>query len=585
MTNGETLIVQVAIKPISTLTKPLRSVDVHTKEPQAAHKERTDSTVVPAAGVVGEAMLALTLARAYREKFGGDHIDDVRAAIDAYRASTADRVSGPESASIVFVGFMGAGKSSAARAAARVLGADYVDTDDLIAAEIPGGSIAGFFREHGEDGFRELEERIVARGARTAGRGRRPRRRRGRERAGPRSARRPRHRLVPGRGAGRLGALPAAPTGRWRATATASSAATAPACRSTRSARGPSSRRRRADRRRRRAVARPAPRRPRRAHVLVAIAVGRAVRRWSDPAATKLLDEGPAALRPGTRLFGLADRDAFAAVGELIPAVEGDGPIEVAGGEQSKSLAAADSLLRELARTGVRRDDALCAFGGGVAGDLVGFCAAVYQRGVPVVQVPTTLVAQVDSAYGGKTGVDLPEGKNYVGAFHQPAVVLTDPAALATLPAAELAAGFAEVVKTALIAGGQLWDRVRALIAIDAGTVAAARLRLRADEARRRRRRRARRPACGRCSTSATPSAMAIEAASGYSPLSPRRGDLDRARRGAPSLRRRRARDRGRAPCSSAPGCRSSSTRGSTPTRSSTRSGATRSGRPRGSAS
>ncbi len=85
MTNGEPLIVQVAIKPISTLTKPLRSVDIHTKEPQAAHKERTDSTVVPAAGVVGEAMLALTLARAYREKFGGDHIDDVKAAIAAYR--------------------------------------------------------------------------------------------------------------------------------------------------------------------------------------------------------------------------------------------------------------------------------------------------------------------------------------------------------------------------------------------------------------------------------------------------------------------------------------------------------------------
>ncbi len=85
MTNGEALIVQVAIKPISTLTKPLRSVDVHTKEPKQAHKERTDSTVVPAAGVVGEAMLALVLAAAYREKFGGDHIDDVRAAIAAYR--------------------------------------------------------------------------------------------------------------------------------------------------------------------------------------------------------------------------------------------------------------------------------------------------------------------------------------------------------------------------------------------------------------------------------------------------------------------------------------------------------------------
>jgi chorismate synthase len=85
MTNGEPLIVEAAIKPISTLTKPLRSVDIHSKEPMQAHKERTDSTVVPAAAVVGEAMLALTLAGAYREKFGGDHIDDVRAAVAAYR--------------------------------------------------------------------------------------------------------------------------------------------------------------------------------------------------------------------------------------------------------------------------------------------------------------------------------------------------------------------------------------------------------------------------------------------------------------------------------------------------------------------
>ncbi len=85
MTNGETLIVQAAIKPISTLTKPLRSVDTQTKEPAQAMRERTDSTVVPAAGVVAEAMVALVLARCYREKFGGDHIDDVLAALEAYR--------------------------------------------------------------------------------------------------------------------------------------------------------------------------------------------------------------------------------------------------------------------------------------------------------------------------------------------------------------------------------------------------------------------------------------------------------------------------------------------------------------------
>jgi shikimate kinase/3-dehydroquinate synthase len=113
------------------------------------------------------------------------------------------------------------------------------------------------------------------------------------------------------------------------------------------------------------------------------------------------------------------------------------------------------------------REDHLVALGGGVVGDLGGLCAHLYQRGVPVIQLPTTLVAQVDSAYGGKTGVDLPEGKNYAGAYHQPAAVLADTATLSTLPAEELAAGFVEVVKTGLLAGGSLWERVRSLDAID----------------------------------------------------------------------------------------------------------------------
>ncbi|HEX3452056.1 MAG TPA: 3-dehydroquinate synthase family protein, partial [Solirubrobacteraceae bacterium] len=86
--------------------------------------------------------------------------------------------------------------------------------------------------------------------------------------------------------------------------------------------------------------------------------------------------------------------------------------------------------------------------------------AATYQRGIPVVQIPTTLVAQVDSAYGGKTGVDLPQAKNYIGAYHQPAGVLVDPATLESLPERELAAGWVEVLKTALIAGGELWEAV-----------------------------------------------------------------------------------------------------------------------------
>ena len=137
------------------------------------------------------------------------------------------------------------------------------------------------------------------------------------------------------------------------------------------------------------------------------------------------------------------------------------GRVAIMPGEQSKTVAHAEIVWTELARGGMTRRDVVVALGGGVVGDLAGFCAATYQRGVRYVQVPTTLVAQVDSAYGGKTGVDLAEAKNYVGAFHQPSAVITDTATLDTLPYAELAAGYAEVLKTALIAGGDLWDRVR----------------------------------------------------------------------------------------------------------------------------
>jgi shikimate kinase / 3-dehydroquinate synthase len=135
--------------------------------------------------------------------------------------------------------------------------------------------------------------------------------------------------------------------------------------------------------------------------------------------------------------------------------------ISFPAGEQHKSLKTAERVWIELADRGMTQSDHLVALGGGVVGDLGGFVAATYQRGVPFVQVPTTLVAQVDSAYGGKTGVDLPNGKNYVGAYHQPSSVVADVATLATLPREEAAAGYAEVLKTALIAGGDLWERVR----------------------------------------------------------------------------------------------------------------------------
>ena len=137
------------------------------------------------------------------------------------------------------------------------------------------------------------------------------------------------------------------------------------------------------------------------------------------------------------------------------------GSASIMPGEASKTVAHAEIVWTEMVRHGVTRSDHVVALGGGVVGDLAGFCAATYQRGVAVVQVPTSLVAQVDAAYGGKTGVDLPEAKNYVGAYHQPAAVITDPATLRTLPEPELAAGYAEVLKTALIAGGELWELVR----------------------------------------------------------------------------------------------------------------------------
>jgi shikimate kinase/3-dehydroquinate synthase len=148
-----------------------------------------------------------------------------------------------------------------------------------------------------------------------------------------------------------------------------------------------------------------------------------------------------------------------------------DAAIVLRAGEQHKTLASAEQVWRALAQQGATRGDHIRAVGGGVVGDLAGFCAATYQRGVPVVQVPTTLVAQVDAAIGGKTGVDLPEAKNYVGAYHQPRAVLSDLDTLDTLPAAEHAAGYAEVVKTALIAGGALWDRVASGAPVDARVI------------------------------------------------------------------------------------------------------------------
>ena len=200
------------------------------------------------------------------------------------------------------------------------------------------------------------------------------------------------------------------------------------------------------------------------------------------PAGTKLLwatsasGEYPVLVGPGLlgagpwplegRRFCVTDTTVGGLYADRLEPLEAT--VAVEPGEAAKTMAEAERVLRELARAGMTREDHLVALGGGVVGDLAGFCAHTYQRGVPVIQVPTSLVAQVDSAYGGKTGVDLPEGKNYVGAYHLPAAVIADTATLASLPAEELAAGFVEALKTGLLAGGSLWERVRSIETLDA---------------------------------------------------------------------------------------------------------------------
>jgi 3-dehydroquinate synthase len=131
-------------------------------------------------------------------------------------------------------------------------------------------------------------------------------------------------------------------------------------------------------------------------------------------------------------------------------------------GEVHKTLANVSRMLDVLVANRFARDSCVVALGGGVVGDMAGFAAACYQRGIPFVQVPTTLLAQVDSSVGGKTGVNHPGGKNLIGAFHQPAAVFADTDTLATLPDRELRAGLAEVIKYGLIVDREFFDWLEA---------------------------------------------------------------------------------------------------------------------------
>ena len=165
---------------------------------------------------------------------------------------------------------------------------------------------------------------------------------------------------------------------------------------------------------------------------------------------------------------GVADWHAPALTAALHGAGVDTDVFLIGDGEDAKKLATVDDLCRRFASWGLLRGDAVVALGGGVVGDTAGFAAAVYHRGIAVVQGPTTLLAQVDAAIGGKTAVNLPEGKNLVGAFHQPIGVLADTSTLATLPPREYTAGLGEVAKYALMPGG---DAVAAIIAANPDAV------------------------------------------------------------------------------------------------------------------
>jgi shikimate kinase/3-dehydroquinate synthase len=160
--------------------------------------------------------------------------------------------------------------------------------------------------------------------------------------------------------------------------------------------------------------------------------------------------EGPVALVSDPHVGGIHGADAQLALGRRLAETH-----ELPQGEAAKTTAAVERLWRELR---VKRDGVLVALGGGTATDAAGFAAATYLRGIPWVPVPSTLLAQVDAAIGGKTAIDLPEAKNLVGAFHWPVRTVIDPALLATLPERERREGMAEVVKTGLLAGERLWE-------------------------------------------------------------------------------------------------------------------------------
>ncbi len=180
----------------------------------------------------------------------------------------------------------------------------------------------------------------------------------------------------------------------------------------------------------------------------------------------RVCGETIAATLKGRKALIISDSTVAPLYAERVLASLQDAGIEASlyvfeAGEEHKQLSTVAGMLGAMCEAGLSRADFAVALGGGVTGDMAGFAAAMYLRGIPFVQIPTTLLSQVDSSVGGKTGCDLPQGKNLAGAFYNPALVLIDPDTLHTLPARFMRDGMAEVIKTALIRDAALFRRLR----------------------------------------------------------------------------------------------------------------------------
>ena len=188
------------------------------------------------------------------------------------------------------------------------------------------------------------------------------------------------------------------------------------------------------------------------------------------------LGEFCAAKKTGTRCAVVSDENVAALYGEqvLTNLSQADFRPElfaVPAGEQSKTMKSAETICGKMIESGFDRSSFVIALGGGMVGDLAGFVAAIYHRGIPCVQVPTTLLAQVDSSIGGKTAVNTAAGKNLIGAWHQPALVVSDIDLLATLPERELRQGFAEIIKHAVIRDPQMFEQLQNFDRADLGSL------------------------------------------------------------------------------------------------------------------